>query len=174
MSLRIRVAALAMVVAVSGGTLAISAAPAAASVSQGYIMGSGDWTDDWGDEGPISASTRSYNNVVAAWQMILWADGYLTQADVDCRFGSVTTSATKKWQSDRGLVSDGVVGANTLSKAGAKLGVYEGEGWYWYDGAGSKLIYFGRNADGKWDMTLAPGQDWKLLSYTYANFSVCS
>ncbi|MGC4806892.1 peptidoglycan-binding domain-containing protein [Micromonospora sp. DT233] len=170
MLLRIRAVA-AVAVAVTGGALAVSAAPAVASVSQGYITGSGDWRDDWGDEGPVSASTRSHNNVVGAWQTILWADGYLTQADVDCRFGSATTAATKEWQSDRGLVSDGVVGAQTLAKAATKLDVYEQEGWYWYDGAGSNFIYFGRHADGKWDMSLPSGET-RLLSYTSA--SICS
>ncbi|MFG2109168.1 peptidoglycan-binding domain-containing protein [Micromonospora chersina] len=173
MRLRIRAVAMAMVVA-TFGTLAISAAPSSASVSQGYVAGSGTWTDDWGDEGPISASTRSHNNVVAMWQMILWADGYLARSGVDCRFGPVTTAATKKWQSARGLVSDGVVGPKTLARAATRLGVWEGEGWYYYDGAGERFFHLGRRTDGRWDMSLVPGGEWQLLSYTYANFSACS
>ncbi|MFI2711605.1 peptidoglycan-binding protein [Micromonospora sp. NPDC018662] len=157
---------------VTFGTLAMSAGPASASVSQGYIAGSGTWTDDWGDEGPVSASTRSHSNVVAMWQMILWADGYLARSDVDCRFGPATTAATKQWQSDRGLVSDGVVGSKTLTRAATRLGVWEGEGWFYYDGVGSRLFHLGRRADGRWDMTLGPGLEWRLLSYTSAN--ICS
>ncbi|SIN43198.1 peptidoglycan-binding domain-containing protein [Micromonospora cremea] len=173
MFLRIKAVAMAMVVA-TFGTLTISAVPASASVNQGYVAGSGTWTDDWGDEGAISASTRSHSNVVAMWQMILWADGYLARSGVDCRFGPVTTAATKKWQSARGLVSDGVVGPRTLARAATRLSVYEGEGWYYYDGAGTKFIYFGRLDDGRWDMSLGPDLEWRPLSYTSATFSICS
>ncbi|PWR08119.1 hypothetical protein DKT68_16910 [Micromonospora acroterricola] len=170
----LRIRAVAMAVVAMLGTLAISAAPASASVSQGYVAGSGTWTDDWGDEGPISASTRRYNNVVAMWQMILWADGYLARSGVDCRFGSATTAATKKWQSARGLVSDGVVGPRTLAKAATRLGVWEGEGWFYYDGAGTEIIHFGRLPNGRWDMSLGPDLESRPLSYTSATFSICS
>ncbi|MFY1588196.1 peptidoglycan-binding domain-containing protein [Micromonospora sp. WMMD734] len=171
MFLRIRVVATAVVVAMLGAP-AISAAPASASVSQGYVAGAGAWADDWADEGPVSASTRPHSNVVAMWQMILWADGYLDRSGIDCRFGPVTTAATTKWQSDRGLRSDGVVGSGTLAKAATRLSVYES--WFYYDGAGTNFIYFDRRADGRWDMSLGPDLEWQLLSYTYANFSICS
>jgi hypothetical protein len=172
MHLRIRAVATAMVVATI--VVAVPAAPASANVSQGYVMGSGTWTDDWGDEGPISASTRPYNNVVAMWQKILVADGYLTASGVDCRFGPATTAATKRWQTDRGLVSDGIVGPKTFAKAATRLTTYEGDDWFYYDGLGSNFVYFGRLADGRWDMSLGPDLEWKPLAYTYANFSVCS
>ncbi|MET8200970.1 peptidoglycan-binding domain-containing protein [Micromonospora taraxaci] len=169
----IRAAALAMAVAMFGAVVT-AAAPASASVSQGYVAGSGTWTDDWNDEGPISASTRSYSNVVAMWQMILWADGYLAYSDVDCQFGPVTTAATKKWQTARGLVADGVVGPKTLAKAATRLAVYEGEGWYYYDGAGSEIVHFGRLADGRWDMSIGIDLEWQPLSYAAATFDRCS
>ncbi|MEW2431234.1 peptidoglycan-binding domain-containing protein [Micromonospora sp. NPDC047644] len=173
MYLRIRAVATAIVVA-TVGAIAVPAAPASASVSQGYVAGSGTWTDDWNDEGPISASTRSYNNVVAMWQLILWADGYLARSGVDCRFGPVTTAATKKWQTARGLVGDGVVGPRTLARAATRLAGYEGEGWFYYDGAGSNILHFGRLEDGTWDMSLGIDLEWRRLSYTAATFSVCS
>ncbi|WP_405093562.1 peptidoglycan-binding protein [Micromonospora sp. NBC_01392] len=169
MRTRTRAVVAAMAV-VTFGTLAMSAGPASANVSQGYVAGSGTWTDDWGDEGPVSASTRSHSNVVAMWQMILWADGYLARSGVDCRFGPATTAATKQWQSARGLVSDGVVGSRTLARAATRLSVYES--WFYYDGVGSRFIYLGRQADGRWDMTLGPDLEWRLLSYTSAN--ICS
>ncbi|MBQ0905658.1 peptidoglycan-binding protein [Micromonospora sp. U21] len=173
MFLRFRAAAMAMVVATIG-TVAISVAPASASVSQGYVAGSGTWTDDWGDEGPISASTRSYSNVVAMWQTILKAEGYLAASGVDCRFGPATTAATKRWQRDRGLVSDGVVGPKTFAKAATRLRLYEGERWFYYDGLGTNFAYFGRRADGRWDIPAGPDLEWGMLSYTSANLSVCS
>ncbi|MCG5448271.1 MULTISPECIES: peptidoglycan-binding domain-containing protein [Micromonospora] len=173
MHLRIRAVATAIVVA-TVGAIAIPAAPASANVSQGYVAGSGTWTDDWNDEGPISASTRSYNNVVAMWQKILVADGYLAASGVDCRFGAVTTAATRRWQSDRGLVSDGVVGPKTLARAATRLSTYEGDSWFYYDGLGSNFIYFGRLANGTWDMSLGVDLEWRPLSYTAATFGVCS
>lgn len=171
MHLRIKAVAMAMVAATIGA-IAIPAAPASANVSQGYVKGSGTWTDDWGDEGPISASTRSYNNVVAMWQKILVADGYLAASGVDCRFGSATTAATKRWQTDRGLVGDGVVGPRTFTRAATRLTTYEG--WFYYDGLGSNFIYFGRLADGKWDMSIGINLEWQPLSYTAATFDRCS
>ncbi|MEU4529000.1 peptidoglycan-binding domain-containing protein [Micromonospora ureilytica] len=173
MHLRIRAAATAIVVA-TVGAVAVPATPASANVSQGYVTGSGTWTDDWNDEGPISASTRSYSNVVAMWQKILVADGYLAASGLDCRFGAVTTAATKRWQSDRGLVSDGVVGPKTLAKAATRLSRYEDDSWFYYDGLGSNFIYFGRLPDGRWDMSPGLDLEWEPLSYTSATFNICS
>ncbi|MBM0231543.1 peptidoglycan-binding protein [Micromonospora sp. STR1_7] len=156
------------------GTLAVAAAPASADVNEGYVTGTGTWTDDWADEGPISEATHSYNNVVAAWQMMLYADGYFPQWAIDCGFGPTTTAATKRWQAAHGLVSDGIVGPETFAKAATKLSVYEGEGWFYYDGRGDRFAYFGRDADGKWDMSLGPDLEWQTLTYTEATFSICS
>jgi putative peptidoglycan binding protein len=92
--------------------------PAQASVAQGYIAGAGVLTDDWGDEGTISATTRNHSNAVWLWQVILIADGYLTSIDdVDCWFGERTTAATIRWQRARGLTADGKVGPNTFGRA---------------------------------------------------------
>ncbi|MEU0552196.1 hypothetical protein [Micromonospora sp. NPDC005979] len=54
------------------------------------------------------------------------------------------------------------------------VATYEGDGWFYYDGLGSNFVYFGRLADGKWDMSLGPDLEWQPLAYTYASFSVCS
>jgi hypothetical protein len=70
----------------------------------------------------------SRGNLVGAWQAILWADGYLNKcgsSGVDGIFGSSTKSATKKWQSSKGLSADGVVGPMTWAVARGTL-VYMG------------------------------------------------
>src|ERR1043165_5865884 len=88
-----RVAVVAVTAALA--TTGLGAATAQATVAQGYLVGAGVLTDDWGDEGPISATTRNHSNVVFIWQAILYADGYLTKSsDVDCWFGDTTKAAT--------------------------------------------------------------------------------
>ncbi|MDP9830189.1 peptidoglycan-binding domain-containing protein [Kineosporia succinea] len=110
------------------------AAPAQASVAQGYIAGSGVLTDDWGDEGTISATVRSHSNAVMLWQSVLVSDGYLTIYDADCWFGADTKAATKKWQDDHGLEADGSVGPLTFGKADDNL--------VW---SGGRIVYQGKN-----------------------------
>lgn len=57
---------------------------------------------------------KKYNNKanVKAWQMLL-----LGKAEADGVWGSKTTSATKRFQSQHGLTADGIVGESTLSIA---------------------------------------------------------
>ncbi|WP_307183907.1 hypothetical protein [Streptomyces canus] len=104
MALCKRVLAAAAAIA-TGGVLALAPTPASASVSQGYVIGVGAATDDWGDEGPLSASQHSKSYAVGLWQWVLWAEGVkepngtqFDMGDIDCRFGSTTTYATKQLQ----------------------------------------------------------------------------
>src|SRR3954470_6327538 len=96
-------------VALTLGAIGVGS-PAQASVGQGYIAGTGVLTDDWGDEGPISATIRNHSNAVWLWQAVLYADGYLTSiSQLDCRFGETTKAATKRWQTAHHLGDDGEV-----------------------------------------------------------------
>lgn len=181
MNLRMKCAALAATLLAFGG-VAVSTTPASADTSSGYISGSGDWTDDWFDEGPISTSSNSHSNAAAMWQAILWADGYLSStSQIDCAFGSGTASATVKWQHDHHVGADAIVGPNTLTEAGSH-GALEGPAddsgylnmtYYGYHGttATGRNVGFTRNTDGKWGMWV--DGDHHLLSYTYANFKYC-
>ncbi|WP_051865685.1 peptidoglycan-binding protein [Streptomyces griseus] len=102
--------------------LLASSATAHASVSNGYISGSGSLLDDLGDEGDIHPGNIS--GATAVWQAILWADGYLDfsyASSVDCNFGPATKAATKAWQADHDLDDDGIVGKKTFSAAGKYL-----------------------------------------------------
>lgn len=103
------------------GTALVAATPAHASVAQGYIAGSGTVTDDWGDEGVLARDTFPNSTATGLWQFVLYADGYLTANDIDCRFGPTTEAATRRWQSARGLGNDGRVGALTFGRADNQL-----------------------------------------------------
>jgi hypothetical protein len=132
MSRRSRAATLA-VAAVTAGVLALGTTPAAAS---------GDYSGrayvhqelGWDDEGLLSTTRHASSNATCLWQKILWADGFLTDADIDGIFGPDTRSATIAWQQWQGVNADGVVGPQTFGLAGA---------WgLWWDG--SDLRYSGR------------------------------
>jgi len=109
-----------------------TSSPAQASVSQGYVAGSGTVTDDWGDEGEMATNAHRYSGATGMWQWVLYADGAtesngtaFDESDIDCDFGSNTTAATKSWQRSHGLDDDGRAGPNTLSKADNNLvGLY--------------------------------------------------
>ncbi|MBX9397164.1 peptidoglycan-binding protein [Streptomyces sp. TRM72054] len=123
------------------GLTALSASPASASISQGYIFGSGTITDDWGDEGPLWAGGKyQTSNAVGLWQYVLWAEGATEKdgtaydySDIDCVFGANTTYATKKLQTRWGLKADGIVGSKTFSIADNHL-----------RGSTGKVYYFGK------------------------------
>jgi hypothetical protein len=169
--MRVRTAVL-TVVAVVAGSLGLSAAPAMASTGDGLVSGTGTWTDDWWDEGPISTSANAHSNAAAMWQGILWADGHLAYSGIDCRFGSGTASATRVWQRDHGLPDDGIVGPKTLKKASAWL--YAGSGGQIiYQGVSGRYLTFHRGgADGTW-WEMYVGSDPGWLWYDTANFPAC-
>ncbi|MZD05793.1 hypothetical protein GTW43_11950 [Streptomyces sp. SID5785] len=138
----------AVVTAAVAGALAIAAAPASASISSGSVSGGGDFTNDWGDEGTISASSHANSNATCLWQQILWAEGAkksngkaYTAADVDGRFGANTTAATKNLQSRWHLGVDGKAGNQTWGYADSKLRFYDYA--YEYAFGGKILTYSG-------------------------------
>ncbi|OYP19243.1 hypothetical protein CFC35_36110 [Streptomyces sp. FBKL.4005] len=129
------------------GGLALSSTPASASAGQGVIAGVDIPWDDWGDEGPISATDYATSNVTAMWQQILWADGLLSWSDIDCQFGPTTTAATKNWQTKYQVPggADGIVGQNTLNRAALHLSGAAG--------TNNRIIYNGRYDNRKITMT---------------------
>jgi peptidoglycan hydrolase-like protein with peptidoglycan-binding domain len=173
-ALRKKAAVLAVTAGLLGG-LALSGTPASASASQGVIAGTDIPWDDWGDEGPISATDYATSNVTAMWQQILWADGLLSWSDIDCRFGPITTAATKNWQTKYQVPggADGIVGQNTLNRAALHLSgaagtnnriIYNGR----YD---NRRITMTRQDDGRWGMWIS--SDLRPLWYNNATFTVC-
>ncbi|GLY47686.1 peptidoglycan-binding domain-containing protein [Lentzea sp. NBRC 102530] len=125
------------VVAVVSSVVALTfsmGAAAQASVSQGYISGAGTVTDDWGDEGELSRSTFPNSSATGIWQKVLYADGYLTVNDIDCRFGQDTEAATRRWQAARSLGDDGRVGPQTFGRADNQLRATSDPEIFRYDG----------------------------------------
>jgi hypothetical protein len=160
----LRRAAVAVGAALLGAGLLFPTA-AVASKSQGFIAGTGVVTDDWGDEGVIDQNTSSFNNAVAVWQSVLFADGYLLVAGIDCDFGPATSAATANWQDDLGgLTIDGSAGPQTLGRADNFLSI-----------SGTRVIYHGlvrnvefhRLSDGRYQLNLGNGP--KTASYTSAS-----
>lgn len=122
------------------------------------MAGAGDPRNDWNDEGPLSYGAHS--NAAALWQDVLYADGYIKHSDINCKFGKVTTAATKKWQKAHKLTATGVVNGKTFAAAGRKL-TTKGDRIYY---KGPKYTYWmerdskGRYTNGK-----------QYASYTSAN-----
>lgn len=61
----------------------------------------------------------STGNDVKAWQNILRLDGFAPSITADGIYGAKTITATKLWQSQRGLTPDGKVGPATRAKIGS-------------------------------------------------------
>ncbi|MCX5526056.1 peptidoglycan-binding protein [Streptomyces bobili] len=147
--------------------LAVSASPASASASSGFINGGATYTDDFGDEGLLSTSSYSNSSATCLWQQILWAEGAnesdgtdFDLADADGMFGSNTQHATKRLQVTWGLAdsfndADGKVGTNTFGYADSKLRFASGStasGEYLrvrYDGAVRDLDFL-RTQEGRY------------------------
>ncbi|MHC3471609.1 peptidoglycan-binding domain-containing protein [Streptomyces sp. 7R007] len=178
MSLRTKTAALAVVAALGGG-LALTATPASASVSQGYVSGSGSPANDWGDEGTLSATSHARSNATVLVQLVLWADGVKEQngtafdwSDIDGKYGPNTTYAVKqlqkKFNSDfrSGLVVDGKAGPKTLGVADGFL-ADNGNGTVTYVGYKHDVTF--KRSGGKYYVKVSSARGWKVASYSTLN-----
>lgn len=94
-----------------------------ASTTEGYVDGWDNYHDDWADEGILSTTQHSHSGATGLWQFVLWRDGYLSEADVDCAFGPKTQAATKAWQTRflGASQADGVVGPKTFGAASQRI-----------------------------------------------------
>jgi hypothetical protein len=177
LNLRKRFITAALVVLAAAGAAVMSPAPASANIAQGFVVGTGDnWKDDWADEGPLNMSSYNHNNVVAMWQHILWADGYLDEwSDIDCWFGLETWNATKKWKADfpdsAGLGENGEAGKKAFQAAAEYSLRHVSGNHFYYDGI-VRTINFWRGSDDIWTMSISG--DIHKLAYGYANFDKCT
>ncbi len=171
--------------AVVAGTLALSASPASAAKSDGYVRGYDAYKGDWGDEGELQFDAGAWyddNNAVCLWQKILWAEGAdetdgsnFDASDVDGQFGPNTRGATENLQDHWNLGVDGVVGGGTFGRADDKLKVTGGS-----EARGEQLnmTYYGdlhsfsvvRNSEGKY--SFRDGDDiWRIAGDGYRTCS---
>lgn len=172
----------AVIAAVVTGALAAGAAPASAKASDGYVSGAYQFQDDFGDEGTLTTSSYAHTNATALWQWVLWAEGAeksngdpFLRADIDCRFGSDTRSATISLQRTLKLDDiDGKVGTETFGAVDKNIeyvstdydsGAYRTRLRYTGD-ANSCFLY--RSSTGVYRIHI-PNVGWKPASYTYAS-----
>lgn len=172
----------AVIAAVVTGALAAGAAPASAKASDGYVSGAYQFQDDFGDEGTLTTSSYAHTNATALWQWVLWAEGAeksngdpFLRADIDCRFGSDTRSATISLQRTLKLDDiDGKVGTETFGAVDKNIeyvstdydsGAYRTRLRYTGD-ANSFFLY--RSSTGVYRIHI-PNVGWKPASYTYAS-----
>ncbi|MGX5213102.1 peptidoglycan-binding domain-containing protein [Streptomyces violaceus] len=159
-------------------TTMLSAAPASAKASDGWVRGYDNHTGDWGDEGVLSKYNYSSSNATCLWQKVLWAEGaveapsnYFDLDDVDGHFGSKTSIGTQNLQARWGLTEDSTVGPDTFGWADGKLHYTGGSG---LPGKTMYLEYRGfrhtfdlkRNTEGKYLFTDRKG-DWRQAGYDY-------
>ena len=74
----------------------------------------------WNDSPVLGYSTcpgNTNSNYVWEWQEILYVGGELASSGIDGLFGTGTNTATKTWQTDESLTSDGCVGSATWNQA---------------------------------------------------------
>ncbi|MEU6063602.1 MULTISPECIES: peptidoglycan-binding domain-containing protein [Streptomyces] len=122
------------------GVLTATAPTASAATAQGFVNGWGDVSDDWSDEGLLSTTQHANSGATGLWQLVLWKDGYLSESDVDCKFGPKTKAATQAWQTHYlgSSEADGVVGSKTFGEASKHLSSTDN---------GFSVAYVGRNGD---------------------------
>lgn len=127
-----------VVTSLAGALLAVTglaASPASATVSEGYIAGTGTIRNDWNDEGILSMSKHTRSKAVGLWQWVLWAEhatihgnwGSIREfklSDIDCVYGQNTAWATEDIQLIKGgysLETDGIVGPATFDFFASRL-----------------------------------------------------
>ncbi|MBE1877707.1 peptidoglycan-binding domain-containing protein [Myceligenerans pegani] len=122
----VAVGALVATLGMAGTASATEADEGAYSTS--FWDGGSGLTDDFGDHydeignSLCNGCADSWDTgSVRAWQAILYAEGYITQADIDGKFGPGTASATWEYQDDNGLGRDGKVGPQTWGFADDRL-----------------------------------------------------
>ncbi|MCI3275010.1 peptidoglycan-binding domain-containing protein [Streptomyces cylindrosporus] len=177
---RRKAVAVALVAAALGGGAITLAEPASASVSQGYIAGTGSASDDWKDEGTLSSTSHAKSNATALVQVLLWADGAKEKdgttfdyADIDGKYGPNTTAAVKSWQkklnSELGthLTVDGKAGPKTLDAAGESALWNSSSTTVTYNGWKHQVVF--KRTSGKYYLKVNNSHGWKLASYSTLN-----
>lgn len=127
-----------------------------------------DGDNVWSDEGAIS--TGNSGNVVGMWQQMLYmACNNPPNFSQDGIFGTNTKNATKSYQTSYGLVSDGVVGPNTWTKARSQTFYSGSPGNYnFYPGLANSFAMF--KSSTTWFWLDLPGPVYYNTSYSSRTF----
>ncbi|MFF3257291.1 peptidoglycan-binding protein [Actinacidiphila glaucinigra] len=163
--------------ALTAAVLAMSTTPAAANGTYSgleYVYGAGAWSDDWGNEGVVDTNTNRTSNATCLWQMVLWANGYLSSnSDIDGDFGSGTKTATANWQSASGLTADGSAGKASWSHAAGRINYSSGtesDLYLTYVGSAGRSFILHRFPDGVYQFVDADGAS-RNAGYNYRTCS---
>ncbi|MDX3525031.1 peptidoglycan-binding domain-containing protein [Streptomyces sp. ID05-39B] len=165
-------------------TLGLSASPASAKASDGWVRGYDYSIDDFNDEGTLSSSLAEHreSNATCMWQRILWAEGALTttgtpfgESFIDGHFGNDTTTATKWLQRYWHLDVDGKVGNQTFGYAHVHVfqtggSTDRGKTLYLEYRGRSHSFPMRRNTEGKYLFKDADG-NWRQAGYDYRTCS---
>jgi hypothetical protein len=165
-----------------------------ASVSEGFVAGSGVVTDDFGDEGPVDVNSHPSSLAAGMWQAILYADGahkglngdgtgaVFAPSDIDCDFGPDTKGATQYWQRNHAKFTgndvDGSAGPMTLSVAdGSLFNQIPGstQSVIRYNGSVHSILFIRKEGTGSANHAYqALGVDRTLRVISYGSISSCS
>jgi hypothetical protein len=153
-----------------------TAGTAQASEDTGVTDGSGNTTNDWGDEGTLQKDDVS--NAVILWQTVLVADGAtfknsagaqvsFTENHISGEFDARTVSATKDWQKDRGLTQTGKANGASFSVADNSLGIVNKKGNVAYDGDVDDVTFKRQTVAGFNDQVYSVNFDGSFVRATY-------
>ncbi|MDX2939533.1 peptidoglycan-binding domain-containing protein [Streptomyces ipomoeae] len=165
--------------------MGLSASPASAKISDGWVRGYDTFKGDWGDEGDLSRTSPFANsNATCLWQRILWAEGasavgydnkLFEKGHIDGSYGYRTHYTTRSLQSRWGLGNDGIAGNDTWGRADDNLvkisgSTADGEMLYLrYDGK-EHSFSVQRNTEGKYLFPDGAG-NWRQAGYEYLTCS---
>ncbi|GKQ40886.1 peptidoglycan-binding protein [Streptomyces sp. A012304] len=176
----------AVVAALAVGAMAVSASPASAKMSDGYVRGYDEFAGDWGDEGELGRELGqtpdvSVSNAVCLWQRILWAEGArkthqpgspkFSKSDIDGVFGWDTYYATANLQRQWDIGVDTWVGNETFGRADNQLvktggSIDRGETLYLKYNGKEHDFNLRRNTQGIYLFPDA-NDDWRQAGYNY-------
>jgi hypothetical protein len=142
------------------------------SAANRIVQGDGVVHDDLADEATLCNGCAYWNgNYAGFWQAILWADGFLSDSQVDCEFGPITATATRNWQKRFGLQDDGIVGPRTRGLVDDWL--FESGGFVIYPGLDDRRIAFIRDWASPYNYHMFWNNQWVTLQYNVKSIPGC-
>jgi hypothetical protein len=166
----------------TGRSPAVQAGPL--GTGDGYVAGTGDPSDDFGDEATLrNGGSYWRSNYTALWQMILYSDlDSVVSGDVDCDFGPRTAEFTRQFQAMQQIGQSYTLDAATRDRADnptwTERTLADGSDYAWRPGYYS-YIYIHRLGPNlspryRWDVrNIFDDFDWHGAAYTYANYWFC-
>ncbi len=172
------------VIARSAASVAVSVQAEPMGTADGFVAGTGEPSDDFGDEATLrNGGSYWRSNYTALWQMILYSDlDSVVSGDVDCEFGPRTAEFTRQFQAMHQIGQSYTLDAVTRDRADnptwLERTLADGSDYAWRPGYWS-YIYIHRLGPNlspryRWDVrNIFDDNDWHGAAYTYANYWFC-